>query len=154
CDALLSRNPQARPTAAAILRALGASARSRSDVPAAAEEFVGRARELAVLEDAFAVTREGAPVTVMIEGASGVGQSGFVRQFLLGLRGPALVLDGRCHEREYVPYKGLDAIMDQLASHLSDPSQSASENLDPATVKLLPRLFFVLRNVRSFTETS
>jgi hypothetical protein len=154
CDSLLKNNPQARPTGAAILRTLGSTGPSSSDGPAGAEEFVGRARELAVLEDAFAATQEGAPVTVLIEGASGVGKSALLRRFLAEWRGPALVLEGRCHEREFVPYKGLDAIMDQLASHLGDPSQPAPTDLDASTVRLLPRLFPVLRNVRTFAEAS
>jgi hypothetical protein len=154
CDSLLKRNPQARPTGPAILRALGVTAGASSSDAPSAEDFVGRARELAVLEDAFAATREGAPVTVVIEGASGVGKSALVRRFLVGMRGQALVLDGRCHEREYVPYKGLDAIMDQLASHLADPSQPAPGDLESTTMRLLPRLFPVLRNVRAFAETS
>src|SRR5262249_41548276 len=55
---------------------------------------------------------------------------------------------------EYVPYKELDAIMDQLSSHLTDPSHPAPAELAPATVRLLPRLFPVLRNVRMFADAS
>src|SRR6185436_14594996 len=98
CDSLLKRNPQARPTGPAILRALGVTAGASSSDAPWSEDFVGRARELAVLHDAFMATREGAPVTVVIEGASGVGKSALLRRFLLGMRGHALVLDGRCHE--------------------------------------------------------
>jgi tetratricopeptide (TPR) repeat protein len=154
CDALLKNSPQARPTGAAILRMLGSTGPSSSDAPAVTEEFVGRTRELAVLDDAYSASLDGAPVTVVIEGASGLGKSALLRQFLAGRRGPSLVLEGRCHEREYVPYKGLDAIMDQLASHLADPSQPAPTDLDPSTVRLLPRLFPVLRNVRTFADAS
>ena len=37
----------------------------------------------------------------------------------------AIVLEGRCHEREYVPYKGVDAIVDELAAHLDDDANEA-----------------------------
>ena len=151
CDALMRSEPKDRPHGEAILRALGAGgAASSGEFLAAKETFVGRGDELIALRDAYEAVSTGGTVAVLVEGASGVGKSALVRQFVDEVRPGALVLQGRCHEREYVPYKGIDAIVDELSAHLeSEEDELLFEVKNPA-MRLLPRLFPVLRRVAFF----
>src|SRR5439155_752850 len=73
--------------------------------------------------------------------------------FLEELHARALVLHGRCHEREYVPYKGVDAIVDELAAHLTgDDDADVLFSLSKPAMRLLPRLFPVLERVPFFAS--
>ena len=156
CDALLRSDPLDRPDAAAVLGVLGARPTSSATLRAAApvEAFVGRRRELEALSQAFSDARGGATVTVIVEGISGVGKSALLQRFLRGLEGKALVLHGKCNEREYVPYNGIDAIVDGLATHLASLDDSLLERLQSRSVHLLPRLFPVLRRLPFFDRGS
>jgi serine/threonine protein kinase len=154
--ALLSLAPGARPDAGALLARL-----SRELLPTAARpweggdalfgppkaSFVGRAAELAVLDDALrSVTRRGQQLTVHVHGPSGIGKSTLVREFLRR-QGAPLVLKGRCHPREVVAYLSLDPIVDALAAHLSTLRGEAVEALVPEHAHALVRLFPVLGRV-------
>ncbi|HEY2514994.1 MAG TPA: serine/threonine-protein kinase, partial [Polyangiaceae bacterium] len=150
CDELLKVEPRERPGVEAILRVLGGATVSLGDFAASREEFVGRARELDALWEAFHSAGDGAPVAVVLEGASGVGKSALVNHFLEQVRGRALVLRGRCHEREYVPYKGIDAIVDDLAAYLGGGADEVLFSLSNSAIRLLPRLFPVLKRVPFF----
>jgi predicted ATPase len=61
----------------------------------------------------------------------------------------AVVLSGRCYERESVPYKAIDGVIDMLSRHLRklEPEQAAA--LMPRDVQLVARLFPVLSRVPS-----
>jgi hypothetical protein len=153
CDALLRVEPSQRPDADAIRRALGVGAAGSSgELAVAKEAFVGRAGELGQLRDAYSAAKKGSTVAVLVEGASGVGKSALVRTFLEGVRAEALVLHGRCHEREYVPYKGVDAIVDELAVYLTDAPDEVFSDLEGPAMGLLPRLFPVLQRVPFFAR--
>ena len=115
CRDLLAVDPLARPSAAEVLGRLAAV----PEPPAARAAFVGRARELAALEQAWAEVRAGATRAACIEGESGIGKSMLVRRFTERVGDEALVLAGRCHERETVPFKGFDGIVDALARELA-----------------------------------
>jgi hypothetical protein len=156
CVKLLRREPIRRPDATEILRCLaGPQALPEPALGSLPEStFVGRERELADLADAFEAARAGRTVTLLVSGASGIGKSALVRRFTQGLmRGrKALVLDGRCYEREWVPHKALDSLIDRLASHLRDlPSDIAAEIL-PEDAPLLAHIFKALGNVRAIAE--
>jgi tetratricopeptide (TPR) repeat protein len=144
CDGLLQPNPERRPNAGVILHELGESTRK---VPIIRELFVGRNQELNALDAAYEAVRDGATITIVVDGPSGVGKSALIRRFLESLRGEALTLHGRCHEREHVPYKGLDAIVDDLATYLMT-SKHAARLLRAPSFQLLPRLFPALRPAR------
>jgi hypothetical protein len=153
CDALLRVDPSQRPGADAIRRALGVEpAGSSGELAAAKEAFVGRAGELAQLRDAYRAVKKGSTVAVLVEGASGVGKSALVRTFLEEMRAEALVIHGRCHEREYVPYKGVDAIVDELAVYLTEAPDEVFSDLEGPAMGLLPRLFPVLQRVPFFAR--
>src|SRR5262249_50212847 len=79
------------------------------------------------------------------------GKSALVRRFLDALRSKerAVVLAGRCFERESVPYKALDSLLDVLSHHLKRLPESRVEALMPRDVLALVRLFPVLRRVEA-----
>ncbi|HEY2514792.1 MAG TPA: AAA family ATPase, partial [Polyangiaceae bacterium] len=160
CMDLLARDPSKRPGQAEILRRLSAregeldSARLRAPERAARapgwSPFVGRAKESAALAEAFAQTRRGGAVTLVVEGESGVGKSALVRRFTKSLRDEepdVLVLSGRCYEREDVPYKAIDGVIDALSHHLASLGRGAAQKVLPSTAFVLAYAFPVLRRV-------
>ena len=158
CVALLQFDRKARPTASGIRRALGTTATSASR-PSATEQaaFVGRTRELEALRQAFADSREGAAVSVLVEGESGMGKSCLVRRFVtaLGVEHPdAIVLAGRCYEREAVPYKALDGVVDALARVLIRDGEALANQILPTHPAPLAQVFPVLRRVGAFAKAT
>jgi hypothetical protein len=144
---LLRLDPEDRPGAAAILRRLGAPDQIEPPLPAASG-FVGRRRELLLLRAAYADARRGAPVAVLVEGESGVGKSALVRRFLEEL-GDAVVLRGRCYERESVPYKAVDEVVDALGRHLAQLPLREAMRLLPPEASLLSVAFPTLSRVEA-----
>jgi serine/threonine protein kinase/tetratricopeptide (TPR) repeat protein len=154
CVSLLRSDPAQRPTAVDVLRALSTSSLSRP--PAAARttsdssSFVGRRRELAQLDELSAERAGGRLAAALVIGESGIGKSRLVRRFtsqLLGNHPETLLLEGRCYEREAVPYKTLDGIMDALARRLARMPQAQSSALLPLHCAVLGQLFPVLLRV-------
>src|SRR5687767_10447024 len=126
CARLLSRDPAARPSGYEVLRLLSASmpvtAETVSFRGPAPRVFLGRDEQLAMLQSAFEQTEKGAAVCVHVCGASGVGKTRVIRNFLEGVRESSpqcVVLSGRCYESEAAPHKGLDELIDRLARFLS-----------------------------------
>ncbi len=111
--------------------------------------LVGRARPLAALDEALAATRAGRSVTVFVRGLSGMGKSALVRRFLEDAAGRdgAIVLRGRCYERESVPYKALDSLVDALTQYLLRLTPVELAPLLPRDPTALARLFPVLKRV-------
>ncbi|HET9621360.1 MAG TPA: protein kinase [Kofleriaceae bacterium] len=156
CMQLLHPHAAARPTGLAILEALGASPSEvtrtigRSYPPAT---FVGRTSELEVLRRALGDLRRGGGAMV-VRGRSGIGKSTLIRRFLRGLGDTVFVLEGRCYEREAVPFKMLDGVVDSLASVLVGLPLQTAEALAPRDLGSLVRLFPVLRRVPSFADAA
>lgn len=156
CVALLHCAPAARPGSSEILEMLGApveqeSGEARVDTSTfqVGSTFVGRAAELATLRRSFETSRQ-EPVAVFVRGQSGVGKTALVRAFLDALRlsrTDAVVLAGRCYERESVPYRALDSVVDELSDYLRRVDQAEAELLVPADAILLSRVFPVLGRV-------
>jgi serine/threonine protein kinase len=156
---LLRRDGKARPTGGDILRRLGVelapsaqtSERSLSLRPA---PFIGRQTELTALCDAFERSRRGHAVRVYVSGTSGIGKSALVRRFLEDARADgAVVLAGRCYERESTPYKALDSLIDSLSQYLKHLPVEQAESLLPADILALTRVFPVLRRVEAVAAT-
>ncbi len=152
CMRLLAIEPDARLAAATALAELEPmTARPSPPVaPGSTSPFVGRHRELASLADAFAATRAGVEAIVLIEGESGIGKSALVSQFIEDLRrrDPAVrVLAGRCYERETVPYKGVDGVIDALARMLRKLPEAELAAVLPRRAGLLLHAFPVLGKV-------
>jgi serine/threonine protein kinase len=156
--ALLARDPVERPGGEAVLAALGRepSAASRElALSLQAVPFVGREKELERLRGALARARAGHGVAVMIRGVSGIGKTALHRRFLdeVAAESPeAIILRGRCYERESVPYKTLDTVVDALTTHLLGLPAAELEALLPRDVEALARLFPATRRVQEIAE--
>jgi serine/threonine protein kinase/tetratricopeptide (TPR) repeat protein len=178
CMDLLKIAPEARPTTDDVLTRLGfLELRSRristsSGREAAAEgapAFVGRATELSLLHAAYADSRERA-VAVLLSSESGMGKSSLLARFTAQLGGAGgagaggaggrpgageltpVVISGRCHEREAVPYKAFDGIIDQLSAYLGHLSYVEVGTLLPRQPSLLLQAFPVLERVSAIAD--
>jgi len=157
CEDLLRVDPNRRPRGPEVLERLGVASShdlglvDHHHTMTQTAPFVGRASEMVVLEKAYRhVADKQAPSTVIVEGESGVGKSELVRQFLGALRDdPAspVVLESRCYERETVPFKAFDGIIDSLSRFMIELSDADAAVLLPRKAGLLPRLFPVLGRV-------
>jgi hypothetical protein len=124
-EAMLSPDPLRRPTALQVaVRITGELSYPRA--VRRPTRFVGRQLELAQLDARLAdPTPRGR--LVMVTGASGVGKTALVDEALSRARDEAdLVWRGRCHERERVPYRAFDFVIDDLATELAGNPQLAS----------------------------
>ncbi len=153
CLALLRRDPTERPSAGAALAALGVAASAvRHETPVDQNLFVGRRAELDLMLRALDEVKHGAAVTVIIEGESGVGKSALARQLLTRVGKPAIVLAGRCYERESVPYKAIDGVVDALSRHLSSLPGERLAAVLPDNAPILASVFPVLRRVEGLAH--
>ncbi|HEY0989305.1 MAG TPA: serine/threonine-protein kinase, partial [Kofleriaceae bacterium] len=155
CLALLDPDPAARPIASDILRVLG-DTETGAAAPrptTRATHFVGRSTELRVLARALQDTRQHRPVAVFVAGESGIGKSALVRRFADDCRDHGtVVFVGRCYERESVPFKAVDGIVDALSRYLGRLSAVEVAALLPREAALLARAFPVLARVESIAE--
>ncbi|MFV8755517.1 protein kinase domain-containing protein [Nannocystaceae bacterium ST9] len=145
CLRLMHRDPSRRPSAREVLAELGGQSLPR--VRRAASSLVGRQAELARLRRALAELREHRRAqTVQVRGRSGYGKSALVREFIAEAQreGELVVLRGRCRERETLPYKGVDAVVDALGVHLRQLDDEVLLGLQPRYVAALSQVFPVL----------
>ncbi len=163
CHALLSREQTQRPDAASLRSFVHSTRRAYRSSPSRAPSLrddrdqpalVGREAPLAQLRDAYAQAVAGAPVMMLVSGESGMGKSALIAAFLdeLSRSGQAVVLVGRCYERENVPFKGFDALVDDLSRYLRKLSREEAMSLLPRDVFALARLFPVLERVAVIAE--
>ncbi len=159
CHELLCREPVARPDATALRSLLGAATNNAAMQPSAVlaasaadptELLLGRDDELTMLREAYAASLAGHSVMMFVSGESGVGKSALVDAFLSQLRDDtsAVVLAGRCYERESVPYKAFDAVVDELSRYLRKLTRENAAALLPRQVFALARLFPVLERIQ------
>lgn len=152
CMLLLRPNPLERPSGRQLVTQLtgtpSAEIISRSGANAMSS-FVGRHTELDVLRDSLDSVREGAPVVVYVNGRSGLGKTALIECFLARERDKpsTVVLSGRCYERESVPYKALDHLVDGLTNYLRTLSDAEVGALIPRHVAALVSVFPVLDQV-------
>lgn len=162
---LLAFDPAHRPGEAEILAALGAAVEPDAELSFAVDDeppFLGRSAELAALHGAYALSRAASagqaalggqavpPVVVHLSGAPGIGKTALMQAFVAQLRETQpvpVVLHGRCHEREAVPYKALDALIDGLTRWLLLQHPADVERLLPREISALAQMFPVLRRV-------
>jgi hypothetical protein len=122
CDALLRKSPAARPSIAAIRERLGLRPKEAGPTEAGAggPGLVERATERGVLREELARALAGAPRVVLLSGASGMGKSTLASVFREDAReAGCVILEGRCYEREALPFRALGSCMDELALLLS-----------------------------------
>ncbi len=161
CVELLRRDPTARPQGREILSRLGgASASSASgqaaELRAAAIPLIGREQHMQLLANAFEEIKKGRAVAVFAHGSSGMGKSALVRKFLEQLEqqeADAVIFAGRCYEREALPYKALDSLIDALSKYLKRLPTARAESLLPRDILALARLFPVLRQVTAIAKS-
>lgn len=149
CVELLRRNPEDRPHGAEILRRLGrAEALPLGRGRAPRRLFIGRRAELRTLHASFDAARE-QPVAVLLSGRSGVGKSALVQQFVRQLTRdtPALIIHGRCYERESVPFKAVDEVVDDLTHQLSTLPRDTQRALLPPGASIIAQAFPVFRKL-------
>jgi len=157
CMGLLRSKPDARPSGRRVLERLGVTTERQREMAERAPSrftqtmpFVGRDDELAALHSALDESRPGRTVTVFVVGESGMGKTELVRRFLDELRlgdEEVVILEGRCYERETVPYKAFDGVADSLSRYMVKLPMSEAAALLPRRAALLGRLFPVLRRV-------
>lgn len=168
CMQLLARDPTRRPSGedvltrlreleADLLRPTGIEAPRVGRPRSAGSEqlFIGRSPQLASLAAAFAANREGQAVVVRCHGGSGVGKSQLCRQFLkelLQTEKDLVLLSGRCHANEDVPFKALDGVIDSLSRFLSQRPREEALALLPRDISAASRLFPVLLQVAAIRE--
>ncbi len=150
CERLLARNPGDRPGDHEILRILGVD-QEEGTLPTRDSWddrlFVGRSSELSALWEAYEQSRQGHAVAVFLGGQSGVGKTETALHFLehLEYRVPSLVvLRGRCHEKEPVPYNAFDGVVDDLTRFLEHRSPKSARRYLPDVSRELLQVFPVM----------
>ncbi len=157
CTSLLALDAAKRPGYRAIREVFGGRASTASaaigPIPQAGR-FVGRERHLEALRTAFADSRGGSIIAAFVHGPSGMGKTALVSTFLeeVAAEREAVILQGRCYERESVPYKALDTLVDSLSNYLLRLDPDEVDPLIPRDILPLARLFPVLRRVKAVAE--
>ena len=159
CMGLMCRDRARRWSGRDVLSRLGggplaAFASEEAGEPHTDAPFVGRTRELAVLDEAYLTITRGRAAAIYVCGPSGIGKSALVRSFLgrLMTRDDVVVLSGRCYEHESVPYKALDGVVDSLSRYMMSLSDPEVDSVLPHDVIALPRLFPVMLRVPAIAK--
>lgn len=160
CCQLLRFDPRERPDAARIYEALGIKIAGDRviSLPSAGTQsslFVGREEQLSALESALAEVKRGRPRVVYVTGESGVGKTALVRRFTDGLEltdPDTQIREGRCYERESVPFKAVDSLVDNMTRHFMKVPAKDIAQLLPTNLTLLAQVFPVLRRVEAVAE--
>ncbi|HTJ82466.1 MAG TPA: AAA family ATPase [Polyangiaceae bacterium] len=155
---LMNPDASCRPDRDAILRVLLGEASSpepSTDRPRRGL-FVGRDEELAALERAYGSARGGSLMLVHTHGPSGIGKSALLTSFLGAVQDvdSALVLRGRCYERETVPYKAFDRVLDEIADHLLTLDDATVRAFVPEWAGELGRAFPALAAVPAIADSA
>ncbi|HEY0467371.1 MAG TPA: protein kinase, partial [Polyangiaceae bacterium] len=161
CLDLLHPDPKRRPRAEEIVTRLArGEARTPTTAPPSARSpsslrpFVGRKSQLELLENAFDASGQGQAVVVLLAGRSGMGKTVLSQRFLNRVKNQphTLVLSGRCFEREALPFKGMDSVVDELSRYLSRVEPPEIAQALPPDLHYLARVFPVLRAVPCFDD--
>jgi serine/threonine protein kinase/tetratricopeptide (TPR) repeat protein len=165
CMQLLRRDPKARPDGEQVVATLsGLKPEPEPHIRTVTEELVtdiatalastplfGRDQELAQLSQALQRTRSFEKIVAHVRGTSGAGKSALVEHFLdapeLAGAHDVLVLRSRCYEREAMPFKALDGVIDALVAHLSTLDLVTTAHMLPTGVADLVRLFPVFERL-------
>ena len=144
CMKLLEPDPLLRASYSDVVRLTrpGAAVVARES---AQTLFVGRQEPLHQLENLYDMTQD-RPVLVHLCGASGIGKTVLLREFVRRLQGdPAtLVFSGRCYEGESVPFQAIDDLIDHIAQHLVHLPPDRIDQFLPRNFAVLVKMFPVL----------
>ena len=158
CMKLIHRDPARRPVGAEILAQLGVVPGQRTLAqtvrhPAVGTKgVVGREAELQVLHRAYWEMCKGSLAVTMVQGTSGIGKTSlvenFIERWLPTASSVPLVLRGRCHEREALPFKAFDSVVDSLTHHLTKLGDDNLSYVLPDGILHLAEIFPVLRRLK------
>lgn len=144
---LISPRVEERPLAPEVLAALHLEESSTNNA-IDGFDFIGRADELAALHAALRSSRLGTQA-FLIEGPPGIGKSMMAREFCRAAAAQgAAVYEGRCHEAESVPFKGIDSAVDALCNELVHGDPQFADSVLPADARSLCLMFPVLKRLR------
>ena len=164
-DGLLRRDPMERLNAAEIRTILGEldislshdSTESASSEASPVSEsdrsdtlLIGRESQLAALAQAFQELQQNRqPAAVFIRGRSGEGKTALADKFLASIEhnSNVPVLAGRCYDRESVPFKAVECLIDALVRFLRHRTDGQLTSLLPRDIELLAQLFPTLGRV-------
>ncbi|MET0285988.1 MAG: protein kinase [Polyangiales bacterium] len=152
CRDLLQREPELRPRGRELLTRVGEL--TPAPEPSEQDPFVGRAASLQQLWTAFdRVRSDGGSWVVSLTGPSAIGKTALLERFARELheRG-AWVLHGHCHERENVPYKALDGIIDSLVRRMAELREVDLALLLPRYLGALTLQFPVLLRIPAVAQ--
>ena len=170
CMQLMHRDPERRPRGPDILARLGGNrdpsalrqTHRHSAVRTPQQEICGRTAELDLLARAYAKMNKGGLgngnlVVTLVQGASGIGKTSLVEAFLgsLAYASPTaapLVLRGRCHERETLPFKAFDSVVDDLSHPLEKIGTRERSFAFPESISRLAEIFPVLRRIEAIEQ--
>jgi serine/threonine protein kinase len=155
CMDLLAIAPEDRPSEDAIFQRMGAARPRELPSSPASQPFVGRQREIQLLHQALEDIRAGRQALVFVDGPSGVGKSALVRHFTRRVAAEvpgAVVLISRYYQREAVPFRALDNIMDAVSNYLMRLPPDLAEGLLPLDAGVLAHLFPSLRGVEAVSR--
>lgn len=159
CVDLLALDPARRPDGAQFLERLRLALPTAANANVAAgthsspgprgtgdraTAFVGRETHLWALDEAADEAERGKTVIALVQGASGMGKTALVRRFLEMTRAErpeTVIVEGRCYERESMPYQALDSLVDALCRYLQRLPEIESAKLLPRDVGALARVF-------------
>ena len=160
CMQLLRRDPAQRPSGAEILAELSVGATpvplseiESAPVLAGAPVFIGRTAEMQALRRGYGRACAGNLALLLVEGDPGIGKTALVERFLDQIAASAdpfrrpLILRGRCHERETLPFKAFDSIVDALAYSLVKLGTAEIVQVLPEGAAYLSEIFPVLRRL-------
>lgn len=144
CHRMLARHADDRPSIVEIRAALGLTRQHTAEELTG--QLVGRVREREVLREALLRARDGASMIALVQGGSGLGKSALVHSSFdeLPHGHDVLLLRGRCYERESVPYKAFDGMIDALAVRLSSYDDAEFARVLPPWFDELTQVFPVL----------
>jgi serine/threonine protein kinase/tetratricopeptide (TPR) repeat protein len=150
CTKLLTREPTHRPDAFQVAKVVAFHTKAMGHSSTPAGHLVGREQHLRTLSEAYrALDRRGEPQIAFISGRSGEGKTTLAEHFLRLLRQDhrPVTMTGRCYDRESVPFKALDSLIDSLASYLRALPETEAALLMPDDIGVLSHVFPVLQRV-------
>ena len=164
CMELIHRDSARRPMGAEILARLGVVLDKRTlgqtgrHLAIGRKGVFGREAELQVLGRAFEAMGQGNLAVAMVQGTSGIGKTSLVDTFLehrlptSPLSAVPWILRGRCHEREALPFKAFDSVVDALTHHLAKLDDNDLSYVLPDGILHLSEIFPVLRTLKLITH--
>ena len=121
--------------------------------------LLGRETQLGLLRDVHDRFRSsGEPTAVFVSGRSGEGKTHLAEQFVDSIRDESItILSGRCYDRESVPFKAVDQLIESLTAYLAQRSGRELREILPKDTGLLAQVFpafMRLREVEALTRNT